>query len=311
MQHSWSLDPLQLKNSWVTIGSFDGVHRGHQAIVEKLCAGAHSVGSQAVVLTFYPHPSIVLGKRKDPVYLTGPEERAELLGKLGADYVVTHPFNHEVAAMSARDFVMLMHKHLGMQKLLVGYDFALGRGREGDVPALTRLGEEFGFSVDVMPAVNTDGEVVSSSQIRNLLLEGQVEAAAARLNRPYSITGEVAVGAGRGRMIGIPTANLKVWDELVIPKNGVYACRVEIHGQTYQAVTNIGVRPTFEQENLIPSVEAHVLNFDRDLYGQDIRLEFWFRIRDERRFENFQSLVDQIRLDITTARTMLAVVTNP
>jgi riboflavin kinase / FMN adenylyltransferase len=179
MQHSWSLDPLQLKNSWVTIGSFDGVHRGHQAIVEKLCAGAHSVGSQAVVLTFYPHPSIVLGKRKDPVYLTGPEERAELLGKLGADYVVTHPFNHEVAAMSARDFVMLMHKHLGMQKLLVGYDFALGRGREGDVPALTRLGEEFGFSVDVMPAVNTDGEVVSSSQIRNLLLEGQVEAAAA------------------------------------------------------------------------------------------------------------------------------------
>jgi riboflavin kinase / FMN adenylyltransferase len=307
MQHTWSLESLQLKNSWVTIGSFDGVHLGHQKIVQKLIAGAHLNGSPAVVLTFYPHPSIVLGKRNGSFYLSTPEERAQLLGELGVDVVVTHPFNPYVAAMRAHQFVELMHHHLRMQKLLVGYDFALGKGREGDVQALKKLGNQFKFEVDVMPQVEIGGQIISSSQIRQLLREGEVETAALHLGRRYSLTGKVVKGSGRGHTIGIPTANLDIWNELVVPRTGVYACRVLYNGVFHGAVTNIGVRPTFEKDGVLPSVETHLLDFNADLYGRSLRLEFWHRLRDEQRFSDFQALVNQIQYDISRTREMLSV----
>jgi riboflavin kinase / FMN adenylyltransferase len=306
MQHLWSLANVNLDRSWLTIGSFDGVHRGHQEIVRNLSAGAHSVGAPAVVLSFYPHPSVVLGKRKHSFYLTSPEERAELLGMLGADIVVTHPFNPDIAQIEARDFVAYMHHHLKMERLKVGYDFAMGRGREGNVPALQKLGEEFGFEVEDIQPVKLDGRTVSSSFIRSLLQEGKVEEAARFLGRYYRLSGRVVSGEGRGRTMGIPTANLSLWEETLVPAPGVYVTHVHTRGAVYGAVTNVGFRPTFEPAPAAPRVETLLLDYSGDLYGEQISLDFLSRLREERRFPDAKSLLDQIDRDIQSAKNVLA-----
>jgi riboflavin kinase / FMN adenylyltransferase len=302
MPNSLSLEEVHLEDTWLTIGSFDGVHLGHQAIVKRLSQGAHKVGSQAVVLTFFPHPAVVLGKRKDPFYLTSSEERAALLKAYGADAVITLPFNREVAATSALDFLAKLNAHLILTFLLVGPDFALGRNREGDVQTLQKLGQGFGYTLEVMPPVQADGEVVSSSRIRGLLAAGDVVPAARLLNRPYRISGRVITGDNRGRAIGIPTANLEVWAERALPNAGVYVCRAFVEGRPWQAVTNVGVRPTFETSPVPPRVEAHLLDFDVPIYGQEIELDFLARLRDEQRFPDIQALVAQIRRDIEETR---------
>jgi riboflavin kinase/FMN adenylyltransferase len=305
MLHYWSLESVYQRDAWLTIGSFDGVHRGHQEIIKHMAAGAHQVNAPAVVLTFYPHPSAVLRKRSDSFYLTSPEERAELLGSLGIDLVITHPFNLEVAALSARDFMARLTEHLNIRHLFVGYDFALGRGREGDVPRLKEVGEELGYSVTVVPPYRNGDAVISSSQVRSALTEGDVARAARLLGRPYRVSGEVVRGDGRGRTIGIPTANLNVWAQRVIPGAGVYVCQAKLNGRSWGAVTNIGVRPTFNEQPVSPRVEAHLLDYDHDLYGQTIQLDFLSRIRDEQRFPSVQALVEQIRQDIQKAREYL------
>ncbi len=310
MQPQTSLKSFHLKNTWLTIGSFDGVHRGHQEIIKNLTSGAHTVGAQAVVLTFHPHPAKVLGKRQDFYYLTSPEERADLLGQMGVDYVITYPFDLQVAGTSARDFVEEIHNHLGFRHLWVGHDFALGRNREGDLPTLRRLGEEFGFTVEVVEQVKVDGLAVSSSQVRALIREGAVDKAELMLGRPYTVLGTVVPGDGRGRTIGIPTANLSVWEEKLLPRSGVYVCRAWLGGEAHGAVTNIGVRPTFDQQELIPHLETHLLDFDQDLYGKEISLEFISRLRDEQRFPNPQALVAQIQKDIERGRLILSEVTE-
>jgi riboflavin kinase / FMN adenylyltransferase len=308
MQHFWAIEGVQLNDSWVTIGSFDGVHRGHQKIVSQLTAGAHAVGAPAVVLTFYPHPSFVLGKRSGPYYLTTPEERASLLGELGADFVITHPFTRDFAALTAREFIERLHSRMGFSKLLVGYDFALGRGREGDVAKLRELGKEYGYTVDVFSPVEEDGQVISSSQIRQLLLEGEADQAASLLGRPYRTAGWVGQGDKRGRRLGIPTANLEVWEQMVVPKPGVYACRALFRGKQYQAVTNVGLRPTIGDEITAPRIEAHLLDFDDDIYDQTLRLDFVQRLRDEQRFPDLEALVAQIHRDIAAARRIFSAV---
>jgi riboflavin kinase/FMN adenylyltransferase len=306
MQHLYALNSLNLKNTWLAIGSFDGVHRGHQEIVRRLSSGAHAEGAQSVVLTFHPHPKIVLGKRKDFFYLTSPEERAAILGEYGIDLVITYPFDLQVAGTSARDFVEKIHTHLGFNRLWVGPDFALGRKREGDIPALRKLGSEFGFFLEAIAPVKISEIQISSSQIRTLLSEGKVEQAIDLLNRPYSLSGVVVPGDGRGRTIGIPTANLHVWEEKLLPGAGVYVCQALVNNRYHGAVTNIGVRPTFDHRTLILQVEAHLLDFSEDLYGQEIKLEFLHRLRDEHRFPDPQALVNQINQDIAQARLMLA-----
>lgn len=305
MQHYWSLEDVHLHDTWLTIGSFDGVHRGHQEIIQHLAAGAHAVSAPAVVLTFFPHPAVVLGKRQDPFYLTSPDEKAALLGSLGVDFVITHPFNHQVAKTTAREFVSRLHQHLNFSHLWVGYDFALGRGREGDIPTLRSFGEQFGYTLHVVDPVTSSSETISSSQIRKALAEGNVELSAHLLGRPYLITGKVVHGDGRGRSLGIPTANLQVWPERALPKSGVYVCQARVAGKTWGAVTNVGVRPTFENQPESPRVEAHILEFDKDLYDQKLQLEFIARLRDERRFSSIQELVAQIQRDIEQAREVL------
>ncbi len=305
MQHYWSLDSVQLKDAWITIGSFDGVHLGHQKIIHKLVAGAHAQGSPALVLTFDPSPAVVLGKRPEPYYLTTPEERAILLGELGVDIVVTHPFTPDVASISAKNFVSNLKSQLGLRYLCVGHDFALGHNREGDVTFLTQLGEELDYQVEVIPPLEIANEVVSSSRIRAYLLDGDVEQAKKLLGRPYRLKGEVVSGDGRGKTIGIPTANLSVWSKRAIPKAGVYACNAQINGINWRAVTNIGVRPTFKSRTVTQRVETHILDFNGDIYGQNVLLDFHSYIRSEQRFKDVDALVQQIQRDITTSRKIL------
>ena len=306
MQHYWSIEDVYLQDSWLTIGSFDGVHKGHQQILRKMTAGAHQANTKAVVLTFHPHPAVVLGKRSDPFYLTSPEERASLLAQLGVDLVLTCPFNLHVARTSAQDFMQELSNHLHMDKLWVGYDFALGKDREGDVPTLRRLGESLGYEVHVINPVKVNGEVVSSSAIRAVLGKGDVSKAAEFLGRPYQVSGEIVHGDGRGHSIGIPTANLEVWAERAIPKAGVYVCKAHLHGKTLGAVTNIGIRPTFDNQSAFPTVEAHLLDYDGDLYGKRLKLDFVERLRDEKRFDSVESLVTQINTDIQHGREILS-----
>ena len=305
MQHYWSLESVSLKDAWLTIGSFDGVHRGHQKIIRNLTAGAHRVGAPAVVLTFYPHPSEVLSKRQGSFYLTTPEERAALLGEWGVDYAITHPFNLKIAALSAYDFMAYLKKYLGLRRLFVGNDFALGHGREGTVPRLEQLGDGFGYYVNVIPPFKIGDVTVSSSQVRTALAEGDVQQADLLLGRPYRVSGEVVPGDGRGRTIGIPTANLSIWSKRVIPKVGVYVGRARVDGCAWGAVINVGVRPTFESQPVLPRVEAHLLDYNQELYGKEVRLDFIARLRDEQRFPNVQALVEQIHRDISRAREEL------
>ncbi|UCH60522.1 MAG: bifunctional riboflavin kinase/FAD synthetase [Anaerolineales bacterium] len=305
MQHYKSLEGVHLENSWLTIGSFDGVHLGHQEIIGQLVREAEIEGTHAVALTFYPHPAIILGKRRDTHYLTTPDERAEIIGGMGVDFVITFPFSQETANLSARAFISRLHEHLSFQGLCVGHDFALGKNREGDSQTLTKLGEEFGYRVRFVEPVKNDNVVVSSSRIRAKILEGEVEQAAKFLGRDYRIKGRVIPGDGRGKTLGIPTANLEIWSEQVIPKAGVYATRVRHREQILLAVANIGIRPTFEEAPVLPRVEVHILEFSEEIYGEEIYIDFVSRLRDELRFSKVDALIEQIQKDIAQSKRLL------
>lgn len=307
MQHVGSLEHLSVKNAWLTMGTFDGVHRGHQEIIRQLTAGAHAQNAPAAVLTFDPHPVAVLRPDKAPPLLTSAHERAELFARLGVDIVITHPFNHEVAALSARDFLQKLQTHLGFTQFWVGYDFAMGHNRDGNIPTLRQLGAEMGFHLHVVEPITFDGKTVSSSQIRKLIAAGQMEEVTERLGRPYQLSGIVVEGAKRGRTIGIPTANLAPDPKRAFPARGVYACRTWINASPVLAVTNIGLRPTFENGSAQTSIEAHLLDFSGDLYGQPLTLEFVAHLRDEQKFSGIEALVHQIQQDIVAARQILTV----
>lgn len=305
MKHIRSLDEFPRGRTYLTVGSFDGVHRGHQGLLSALTQAAHQAGAQSAVVTFFPHPVAVLRGLSQPYYLTSPEERARLMGECGIDVVLTLPFTRELAALSAREFVTLLREKAGMESLWVGYDFALGRNREGDVPTLQRLGEELGFAVHVLPPVALEDTPVSSSLIRAALEQGDVVSAARMLGRPYTIEGAVVHGDARGRTLNIPTINISFWAEQRLPAFGVYACRVEVEGLVLDAVANIGIRPTFANPNGEVRLEAHLLDFSGDLYDRTVRLQFVAFLRPERRFESVEALVAQIQQDIQHAREVL------
>ena len=305
MIHYRSLEEISLQNSWLTIGVFDGVHRGHQEILSKLTAGAHANGAPAVVLTFWPHPGVVLGKRKHLKSLTTPEERADLLGSLGVDAVVTQPFTPEFANLSAVDFMRLVSERLGLRSLWIGHDFALGHNREGNFERLTEIGKELGYGVQAIDAVKNGADVLSSSLIRQRIRAGEVAHAAENLGRFYALSGPVVHGDGRGRKINIPTANIAYPEDKVIPAFGVYACWAWIGEEKHLAAVNIGTNPTFTPDKETPNVEAHILDFDRDLYGEELKLEFVQRLRDELKFDGVEALLKQIHADIAQTREIL------
>lgn len=307
MQHVTSLDDLRLdRPAHVTIGAFDGVHRGHQALISEMVAAAHAEGQAAVVVTFFPHPSVVLRGRRPSFYLTTPEEKAQYLAGLGVEAVVTHPFNRQVAGITAGEFVDRLVNHARLSVLWAGPDFALGHNREGDLAFLQAAGERLGFGVRVMQPVLIDGEVISSTRIRQTLRDGAVEQAARYLGRPFRLTGEVVEGAKRGRTLGIPTANVAVSEETAVPAVGVYAVQAEHDGGQSSAVVNIGYRPTFDRAEPRPVIEAHLLDFEGDLYGRPLTLAFIARLRPERKFPGIEALLAQIHRDIESARAILA-----
>jgi riboflavin kinase / FMN adenylyltransferase len=305
MEHFTSLDPVHLTGSWVTIGSFDGVHLGHQALIRRLVEGAHSAHLPAAAVTFYPHPAAVLRGLKGPFYLMAPEERAAFLGSLGLDVVVTLTFNREMASWSASEFMQRLANALALRRLLVGYDFALGHNREGNLPTLARLGEEMGYTLEEISPITLEGEIVSSSRIRELLGQGLVQDAARLLGRRYAVEGRIVPGDGRGRTIGIPTANFELSPTRLLPKQGVYATLVEHQGRLFPSVSNIGLRPTFENGPVLPRLETHLLDYSGDLYWQTLSLQFAAFLRPEQRFSSIEALVGQINQDIATAREVL------
>lgn len=305
MGHYRSLEEVNLQNSWLTVGVFDGVHRGHQQIIRKLTAGAHANGAPAVVLTFDPHPASVLGGREIKC-LTLPEERADLLAQLGVDVVITERFTRELSTVTAHEFMSRLKRHLGLTQLLIGYDFALGKGREGNATRLTEIGSELGYRVEVVPALSDESGVISSTAIRKLIEVGNVAEANQLLGHPYSLHGPVIHGDARGRTIDVPTANIAYSDQKMIPARGIYACWAYLRNEKYRAATNIGINPTFTPEKETPNVEAHLLNFREEIYAEDLRLEFVARLRDELRFDSVEALLEQIWKDIEDTKRILS-----
>ena len=300
-----SIQQASFPDAWLTIGTYDGVHIGHQEIIRGLAAGARAEGVPAVVLTFHPHPAAVVRQLGGPHLLSMPAERADYLSDAGADVVITQPFDHQVAGTDAEDFLALLKKNLGFRHLWVGYDFALGHKRSGDIHRLHEIGERLDYQLKVIPAVHLHGQIVSSSRIRGMLREGLVSQAAEALGRWYKIQGEVVKGDGRGHTLGFPTANLSVPAEKFIPQSGVYACIARWNGCEHPAAVNIGLRPTFDDSFAVTQIEAHILDFQGDLYGQQLSLSFIGRLRDEKGFPSIHALIEQVQQDIAQTRSLV------
>lgn len=291
--------------SHMTIGTFDGVHRGHQALLKPLIAGARAAGAASVLVTFEPHPRCVLDPDHCPPNLTTLDEKTWLFDQLGLDHVVVIPFTPQIAAVSAAAFMERLLRGMELRHMVVGQNHRFGHGQRGDSALLRRLGARHGYTVDVAPMMLRGGEPISSSRIRRLVLLGQVRAAAQLLGRDYFIRSMVEHGAKRGRQLGFPTANLRIAPNKLIPPNAIYASRVEISGQTYGGATSIGFRPTFGGNTL--TVEAFILDFDRDLYDKLITVWFVQRLRAEKRFATVPALQQQMTRDVENARRILGI----
>jgi riboflavin kinase/FMN adenylyltransferase len=290
----------------VTVGNFDGVHRGHQALVAAALAEARRRHGTAVALTFDPHPARVIDPDRAPPALMTLAQKAEVMAGLGLDVLAVVTFDAERAAQTAEEFARgVLAQALGARALVVGTGFRFGHGRAGDARLLARLGETLGLEVTAVPPVEQDGAPISSTRIRREIEAGRVEPARALLGRPFFVDGTVVRGEGRGRTLGIPTANLDVINE-TLPARGVYAgwCQpLDPVDARWPAVVNLGTRPTFGGGDA--TVEAHILDQDLDLYGRRVRLEFAARVRDEQRFPGPDALAGQIRRDVERARALL------
>ncbi len=296
-----------IKNAVITIGNFDGVHIGHQALFHTVIEKADAIGGTSVAMTFDPHPMHVLVPNGHPPLITLKEQKTELIARTGIEILIQVPFSRQFAAISARKFVEdLLVKHVGMKALVVGKDYTFGRNREGNLDLLHSWTSELGYEVlevSWIQSANGHTNRISSTRIRDLVMEGLMEDAKKLLGRHYQIRGQVATGRNRGgRLLGFPTANINLVDELS-PKQGIYAVTVEHNGHTYQGVANIGYSPTFGDH--IFTVEVHILDFENSIYGDDIRVNFIERLRDEIKFDGIDALAAQIRLDIVHARRIL------
>lgn len=305
MQHFHNLNDVYFERTRLAIGVYDGIHRGHQAIIRKMTTEAHSNGEMSGVVIFFPNPALVLGKTDNGNYLTTPNERALLLGELGVDVVVTLEFTPELAQLSAIEFMQSLKSHLGISALYVGDDFALGKEREGNISRLTELGQELGYTISVTSAISNGGQRISSSRIRNMIQIGEVSQAAALLGRYYRVDGNVIHGEGRGRGMGFSTANIDYWAQRAMPSTGVYATWLWVEGEKHFSVSNLGRRPTLESGDQRLHLEAHALDLERDLYGLHVELDFVEYLRPEIRFPSIDDLIAQVNRDKETARKVL------
>ncbi len=291
------------RETLLTIGVFDGVHLGHRHLIGKLTQRAAEGDFLSGVVTFKSNPKAVLSPKAKLARLTTLEERVTLLKNLGVDLVVPLTFTKEVAALSAREFVLYLKRYLKMRGLVIGPNFALGRGREGNVAALQVLGKELGFTVEVVRPLTVESTLVSSTAVRAALAHGDMKTATKLLGRYFTLSGPVAGGFERGHILGFPTANLQLEPEQAIPEDGVYATLVHMDDEVYQSVTNIGVRPTFGKGER--TVEVHILDFAADLYGRKLTVELVERLRAEMKFADPEKLAAQIKQDVEQARSVL------
>ena len=295
--------PPERRPSAVALGVFDGVHLGHRAILGAAVAHARATGAPALACTFEPNPLEVLQPDRAPLPITTLDERLTLIAACGVDGTIVLTFTRELAAVEPEAFVKdVLVDRLAARQVVVGFNHRFGRAARGDAALLRELGARMGFNVDVVAPLTVDGVPVSSTAIRTALGRGDVDAAARMLGRPYTLPGTVVAGAGRGRTLGFPTANVAPGRPVLVAP-GVYACTFEVGGQARRAVVNVGVRPTFGEATL--AVEAYLLDFSGDLYGQTVRLTFVSRVREERRFPSVDALRAQIADDVETARQRL------
>lgn len=290
----------------ITVGTFDGVHRGHWEVLESLRLRAERANLPAVLVTFHPHPLRVVRPDDAPPLLTTPLEKKEILAESGVDYAVFVPFTHVLKSYPPERFVEeILIGRLHMKELVIGYDHGFGRGRSGDVDMLREVGTRLDFEVYVVEALTTDGHAISSTKIRRALEEGRVDEAARALGRPYSLRGPVVHGDGRGRSLGFPTANIRVTDpEKMLPREGVYAVHATLKGESRRGVLHLGPRPTFR--GTPPAVELHLFDFDQDIYGEELRVDFCAWLRGIHRFATPDALVEAIREDCEQALKLFA-----
>ncbi len=295
------------KNAVITIGNFDGVHIGHQVLLHEVIEKADAIDGTSIAMTFEPHPIRVLKQNNHPPLITLYDQKVELIEKSGIDVLIVVPFTKEFAAIKAKEYVLdILIKRIGAQVIVVGEDYTFGKNREGNINLLRSYAEALDIQVEVVdwiPISKKSADRISSTRIRNLVMDGRVHDAHKLLGRHYQIKGEVVTGRNRGgKLLGFPTANINLHDELC-PKPGVYGVTVESMDGYYKGVANIGYSPTFDDHEF--TVEAHILDFDKDIYGQDIRVNFIQRIRDEIKFSSIDELSDQITKDVAFARRVL------
>ena len=287
-----------------TIGAFDGVHRGHQLLLGQVVDRADNLGLASLCVTFDPHPDVVLYPDRRLTYLTDRADKEQLVRGLGLDDVLVFEFTRELSMLRPDEFLRLIRERQPLVELWVGSDFAIGRDRSGTIAAVAEIGRLEGFALHVVPPQKVDGQIISSTFIRQLLTDGDVRHANLLLGRPYRLSGPVGRGAGRGRQLGWPTANVQTDPRRSLPADGVYAARVALDGRDWKAVANLGSRPTFEEAERL--LEIHLLDFEGDLYGREVAVDFVDRVRDVRRFSSVDDLRAQIARDAEAARNTLS-----
>lgn len=302
--HGYEAIPSGLQGAYVTIGNFDGVHMGHQYIFKKLRSEARAAGAPSVVITFDPHPKMIIHPERTPFYLiTTPEEKIDLVRKLGLTALIIIPFSLEFAQTTATDFVCgILWDRLRIQKIFIGHDYSFGRGKEGNETFLKDFGNRLGFSVEVINAYNIGNIIISSTKVRNTILAGDVTTAAALLGRPYNLGGTVVAGHHRGEGLGFPTANIEP-EKVLIPAGGVYAAYVNLEGKSYRAVLNIGRNPTFGDDQ--QTIEVFLLDFHERIYGKFLEVLFIEKLRDEIKFSGPEALIEQIKRDVARAEEIM------
>lgn len=289
----------------LTIGTFDGVHRGHLEVLHEIGRRARVSGRRSVLVTFHPHPLRIVRPEVAPPLLTTPREKKEILAESGLNYAVFLAFTPALSRYSPRRFVKeILIDRLHGRELVIGYDHGFGRGRSGDADTLREIGSNYGVEVDVVPPVNAGGVAVSSTSIRRAVTRGDMVEAREGLGRPYSLRGIVVRGEGRGHALGFPTANIEIGDgEKLVPPAGIYAVRGIVRSGSYDGALHIGPRPTFQGSP--PSIELHLIDFDGDIYGEEVRVDFFRWLRAVQPFDSVASLVDQMREDVEEARAVM------
>ncbi len=301
-------DVKRQENTVLTVGTFDGVHAGHRTIVDRVVEKAKQRNARSVLVTFDPHPRNIINPGNDGIkLLTTLQERCEILEELGIDRMIVIPFDRDFSLLSSEEFIRdIIHKKIGVSEFVIGYDHHFGRNREGTIETIKRLGSDLNFDSYVVSKHEIGELTVSSTAIRNAIRkEGNVEQASEFLQRPYRLNGTVVHGDKRGKEIGFPTANIKPeHSNKIIPKDGVYAVKVRINGDWFKGMMNIGTRPTFDGTQ--KALEVHLFEFDKDIYGKEIQVRFFYRIRDEKKFSGKEELVEQLNTDKKETQQLLS-----